>query len=71
MLTSQFRHNGNLDLGGILTTLLNASAPTADNLLHEGTGVGRLRVFLTKQLQNSLLVTKILEIKRQFAVWKQ
>ena len=38
-------HNANTDLSGIFTTLLNATGPTPDTLLEEGSGVRRLRVF--------------------------
>ena len=46
IVTSYFRHNGNSNLCGTLTTLLYVTAPSADTFL-DGTGVGRLRVFLS------------------------
>ena len=48
LLTEQFRLGGAQDISSILSTLLNNSPPTSDDLLQEGSGCGQIKVFLAQ-----------------------
>ena len=48
LLTEDYRRGPNRNLGRLLTILLDIPPPNADELLEEGSGVGRVSVFLTR-----------------------
>ena len=48
LLTTVNRNGANSNLGRVLTTLLNNSPPDCDELLTEYSGVGRVKVFLSR-----------------------
>lgn len=48
LITEQDRIGPQRNLGRVITTLLNMSPPDAEVLLREGSGVGRVTVFLTR-----------------------
>ena len=63
LITQQDRIGPQRNLGRVITTLLNMSPPNADVLLREGTGVGRVTVFLQESVLSLKGFVKHLEIK--------